>query len=132
MTTRARTATLRLRGRNGPVTVGVTWPLRDRTAGPARLMVAIGVNAHAAGHLARELDRVIVRIDPTTTLDDAVLTVRWAFAHHAELFATGDDLWVIGAGDSVAIARQIAAKADSDGWPPLTLVDLNTTSEVSG
>jgi hypothetical protein len=115
-------ATVRLRGRDGPMPVGVFWPPDRRRR--RRLVVALGVDPERARALCTRTGRVVLataRYRPVTAeeLDDLLA---WAGAHAAELGARSDDLLVTASGPGPAGAG-LRQRAGGAGWPRIAVLD---------
>jgi acetyl esterase/lipase len=118
-----RTVTLRLRGRHGPLDARIHWP---SPAGPARLLVTLGLDDRRARTLCDASGRIVLALGLSgpVAADDAWDAVRWLVAHATDLGTLRDGVRIAGIGTGTDTARRVAALADSDGWPPLTLTDV--------
>ena len=115
-------ATVRLRGRSGPLPVGVFWP-RDRRR-RRRLVVALGADPQRARALCTRTGRVVLAAagaHPLTVdeLDDLLV---WAGGHATELGARPDDVLVTASGHGAAVA-ELRRRVEVDGWPRLAVLD---------
>jgi hypothetical protein len=112
--TEPATATLRLRGRRGPVPGTVFWP---GTGGPARRpVVALEPVQPETLALCRRTGRVVLAL--ASGEHDAWDLVCWVAAHAAELGARPDALLL--AGDTATI-QPLLTRALAEGWPSLTV-----------
>ena len=87
-------ATVRLRGRSGPLPVGVFWPQDRRQR--RRLVVALGADPQRARALFTRTGRVVLAAagDHPLTVDELDDLLVWAGGHAAELGARPDDVLV--------------------------------------
>jgi hypothetical protein len=116
-----QTATVRLRGRNGPLPVAVVWPAQPRQPRrPRRLVVALDADPERAHDLCVRTGRVVLAVDGAA-LDDPYEVVDWAGAHAAELGAVPDDV-LVAAADAAVLAR-LRARAAAAGGPRLAALD---------
>jgi hypothetical protein len=115
-------ATVRLRGRGGPLPVGVFWPPDRRRR--RRLVVALDTDPERARALCTRTGRVVLATGggrPLTVSDlDDLLT--WVGGHAAELGARPDDVLVTASGQGIAVA-ELRRRATAGGWPRLAVLD---------
>jgi len=107
-------ATVRLRGRGGPLSVAVFWPPRSEPA--RRLVLTLDPDPARARALCLRTGRIVLA--PTggrvPTLADLAQVVGWVGAHGAELGAVPDAVLLTDA----AVLDRLPA----DGWPRLDLL----------
>ena len=115
-----QTATVRLRGRAGPLPVAVFWPAHPRPRRPRRLVVALDAGPERAQALCTRTGCIVLAVDGPA-LDDLYEVVGWAGAHAAELGAVQDDVLVTAA-DAALLAR-VQARALAEDWPRLAVLD---------
>jgi hypothetical protein len=115
-------ATVRLRGRGGPLPVGVFWPPDQRQH--RRLLLALNADPERARALCARTGRVVLAAaqDHPLTLDDLEDLLAWAAEHAAELGARPDDVLVTGAGPGAAVA-ELRRWSGVEGWPRLAVLD---------
>jgi hypothetical protein len=115
-------ATVRLRGRRGPLPVGVFWPPDRRRQ--RRLLVALDTDPERAEALCAQTGRVVLAAahDHPLTLDDLGELLGWAAEHAAELGARPDNLLVTGATPGVTVA-ELRRRSGVGGWPRLAVLD---------
>ncbi len=125
MTEQFRTyaATVRLRGRDGPLPVGVFWPPDRRRR--RRLVVALDADPERAWALCTRTGRVVLTAaaDHPLTVDDLDDLLAWAGGHAAELGARPDDVLVTAAESSTAAVAELRRRAGAEGWPRLAVLD---------
>jgi hypothetical protein len=112
-------ATVRLRGRDGPLPVGVFWPPDRRRR--RRLVVDLDSDPEQARALCTRIGRVILAaVDGRRlTVDDLGDLLAWAGEHAAELGARPDDVLVTGV-DAAAVAE---LRRQAEGWPRIAFLD---------
>jgi hypothetical protein len=119
---RTYAATVRLRGRRGPLPVGVFWPpdLRRRR----RLVVALGAGPERARALCTRTGRVVLAAggESPLTSEDLDELLAWAGGHAAELGARPDDVLVTASGPGTA-ATELRRRAGAGGWLRLAVLD---------
>jgi hypothetical protein len=115
-------ATVRLRGRDGPLPVGVFWPPDRRRR--RRLVVALDADPDRARALCTRTGRVVLSAgDHPLTADDLGGLLAWAGGHAAELGARPDDVLVMAAGRGAAAVAELRLRAGAEGWPRLAVLD---------
>jgi hypothetical protein len=114
-------ATVRLRGRDGPLPVNVFWPPDPRPR--RRLVVAFDADPVRARVLCSRTGRVVLAADDLPlTVDDLGELLAWAGEHAPELGARPDDVLVTASGSAAALA-ELRRRAGADGWPRLAVLE---------
>ena len=110
-------ATLRLRGRRGPVVCRIYWPSRGRAR---RLVVSFRTDREIR-ELCRSTGRLVVTTASGSTVspDDAWDVLCWVGEHAVELGAQSEAVLLDGGGVSAELVESLRARADAEGWPPL-------------
>jgi len=111
-------ATVRLRGRGGPLPVGVLWPPDRRRR--RRLVVALDADLEQARALCIRTGRVVLAVGDLTA-DDLGDLLAWAGDHAAELGARPGELLVTAAGRAAAAVAEL--RSGDSQWPRLTDLD---------
>jgi hypothetical protein len=113
-----QTATVRLRGRAGPLPVAVFWPPHPQPS--RRLVVALDADPERAQTLCARTGRIVLAVDGPAP-DDLYEVVGWAGAHAAELGAVPDEVLVTAA--DTAVLTRLRARAGAEDWPRLAVLD---------
>jgi hypothetical protein len=114
---RLEAATLRLRGRRGPLACRVFWPSLGRVRRP---VVAFDTDSRAY-NLCQSTGRVVLTItsDAALSSDDVWNILCWAGDHAAELGARADAVLLDCRGVSAELVGTLQKRADAEGWPQL-------------
>jgi hypothetical protein len=115
-------ATVRLRGRSGPLPIGVFWP--PHRPRQRRLLVALDADPERARALCVRTGRVVLAVaqDHPLALDDLGDLLAWAAERAAELGARPHDVLVTGAGPAPGVA-ELLRWSGVEGWPRLAVLD---------
>jgi hypothetical protein len=119
-------ATMRLRGRGGPLPVGVFWPPEPRRR--RRLVVAIGVGPERARALCARTRRIVLATEREYALTGGELDdlLAWVGAHAAELGARPDNV-LVAASDGCDAVAELRHRTGSADWPRIGILhDLDS------
>ena len=111
-------ATLRLRGRSGPVRAEVDRP---PTSDPTAVLVFVG-DAHGP-LICRVLGQALQAVTLRTVVasaHDATCVLEWAADHADELGGDAERIVLAGLHDGAALAARLALRARDERWPPIS------------
>ena len=125
-----RTAAVQIRGSTGPLWGRLYWPPPTDAAPPLLVYFPdIADDAAEVRLLCRRTGLIVLTTPTQYELLDAKATVGWAADHAAELEADPRRLLIAGTGRGAELAAEIHRIAAEDGWPDLTLFDINQETE---
>jgi len=114
-------ATVRLRGRRGPLSVGVFWPPEPRRR--RRVVVAIGLGPERARALCTRTDRIVLATDSDHPLAAGEIEdlLAWVGAHASEIGARPDNVLVTASDGGRAVA-ELRHRTGSVEWPRIGIL----------